>query len=85
MRHNWCRIHQSLWPFGCRRQVYTLIRMYPGLATFAQIDIQAPAFPVNAVVCSTALAIHIVAMSRPGRAEPQIPAQGIHTHLTLSW
>ena len=40
-------------------------------------DIQAPAFPVNAMVCSTALSTHIVAMSQARHVKPVILAEGI--------
>ena len=42
--------------------------------TFGQNDIPAPAFAVNAVVYSTALTTHIIAISR---ARPVIVAEGI--------
>ena len=35
----------------------------PVAVAFPQIDIQAPAFPVSAVVCSIALAMNIIAIS----------------------
>ena len=49
----------------------------PAPATFGQNDIQAPAFAVNAVVCSTAFAMNIIAVSRARRVQPVILAEGI--------
>ena len=40
-----------------------LSHVYPGLVTFGQNDIQAPVFPVNAVVCNTALTTQIIEIS----------------------
>ena len=43
------------------------MRVYPVPVAFAQNDIQAPAFPVNALMDSTVLTTHIIAVS-PGTA-----------------
>ena len=54
-----------------------VIHMNPGLVTFGQSDIQAPAFPVNAVVYATALTAHVIAVSRARHVEPVILAEEI--------
>ncbi len=41
-----------------------------------------PAFPVNVLVCSTALTINIIAISRARHVEPVILASGIWTHIS---
>ena len=45
---------------------------YPGTGNICQNNIQAPAFAVNAVLYSTALTTHIVAVRPARRVEPVI-------------
>ena len=66
-----CGVHLCL--FGHRAPDGGYKRLHPhtpARVTFGQSDIQAPAFPVNAVMYSTALTTHISAMSRARHVEP---------------
>ena len=55
--------------------------MYSILVAFGQNHIQAPAIPINAVMCTTALTTHIIAMSQAWHAHPMSLAKQIQLHI----
>ena len=73
-----CSAHLCLFGHSAARGKCTCLRTCtPAPVAFARNNIQAPAFPVNAVLYRAALATHIIAMRRERRAEPLIFANGI--------
>ena len=51
-------VSSAIWLHGVG--IHMSICIHHGLVTFAENHIQVPAFPVNAVVCSTALTTHVI-------------------------